>query len=99
MDVVMSPGEAYFYDGYTHPDRRSRGVDGAVRAFIFNTMRRAGCRRVYSYVSGNNPPALREPPAKRSTGYHALPEPYFVSAATTSARFSILIPTRTFSRM
>jgi SAM-dependent methyltransferase/GNAT superfamily N-acetyltransferase len=59
MDIVLAPGEAYFYDGYTRPDFRGRGVDGVMRCFIFRWLRSAGFRTVYSYVRGDNPVALR----------------------------------------
>lgn len=142
MDLVLSPGQAYFYNGFTRPDVRGRGIDGVVRCFIFCSMRAAGFKKIYSYVRGDNPVGLRaarrwqrsagrfwylrlrglrplaigrcrlglpdltkstmdqeeksfrarvwhewfegwlrEPLAKRSTGYNALPEEYFVSAA------------------
>jgi SAM-dependent methyltransferase len=58
-DVVMRPGEAYMYDGYTRPDARSAGLDGAIRCFIFRSMREAGRHRLYSYVRGDNPVGLR----------------------------------------
>lgn len=57
--VVLPPGEAYFYDGYTQPDLRRRGIDGAMRGFIFKTMRAAGYRKIYSYVRGDNPIGLK----------------------------------------
>jgi SAM-dependent methyltransferase len=58
-DVVLRPGEAYMYDGYTRPDARGTGVDGAMRLFIFGAMRRAGCRSVCSYANADNPVSLR----------------------------------------
>ena len=58
-DVVLAAGEAYMYDGYTRPDARGTGIDGAIRCLIFQSMREAGYRRVYSYVRGNNPVGLR----------------------------------------
>jgi hypothetical protein len=51
--------EAYFYDGYTRREARSLGLDGAVRCYIFEALRAAGFRRVYSYVRGDNRPGLR----------------------------------------
>jgi SAM-dependent methyltransferase/GNAT superfamily N-acetyltransferase len=59
IDLVLWPGEAYFYDGYTRPDARGRGVDAAVRTYIFRWLRSAGYERVYSYVRGDNPVGLR----------------------------------------
>jgi GNAT superfamily N-acetyltransferase len=59
MDLVLWPGEAYFYDGYTRPDARGRGVDAAVRTHIFRWLRSAGYQQVYSYVRGDNPVGLR----------------------------------------
>ena len=140
-DAVMAPGEAYMYDGYTRPDARGAGIDGAIRSLIFLRMHEGGFRRVYSYVRADNPigtraarrwqrftgavryvrfrggrprmlsgsgehprlvPGGREerkraeraralhewfsswlsaPLERRSTGYDALPEPYFASTA------------------
>lgn len=59
MEIVLRPGEAYLYDGYTRPDARRRGIDGAVRCFVFDRLRAAGFTRVYSYCRGDNGPALR----------------------------------------
>ena len=53
-DVVLAPGQAYFYNGYTRPDVRRRGIDGLVRKFIFATLQSEGFRRVYSYVRHDN---------------------------------------------
>jgi SAM-dependent methyltransferase/ribosomal protein S18 acetylase RimI-like enzyme len=54
LDVALGPGEAYFYNGYTRPDCRIRGIDGLVRSYIFERLQADGFRRVYSYVRGNN---------------------------------------------
>ncbi len=59
MDMALGPGEAYFYDGYTRVDQRGRGVDAAVRCFIFAWLRAAGFARAYSYVLGDNPVGQR----------------------------------------
>jgi ubiquinone/menaquinone biosynthesis C-methylase UbiE len=58
-DVVLSPGQAYFYNGYTRPDRRGHGADGRVRTAIFATLHRAGFTRAVSYVRGDNAAGLR----------------------------------------
>ena len=58
-DLIPRPDEAYFYDGYTRPEARSLGLDGAVRSYIFDTLRAADYARVYSYVRGDNRPGLR----------------------------------------
>jgi ribosomal protein S18 acetylase RimI-like enzyme len=58
-DIEPRQDEAYFYDGYTRPDARGLGLDGAVRSFIFDTLRAARFTRVYSYVRGDNRPGLR----------------------------------------
>ena len=58
-DVVLAAGEAYMYDGYTRPDARGSGIDGAIRCFIFRSLREAGFRRVYSYVRADNPVGVR----------------------------------------
>src|ERR1051325_4330027 len=59
MDVLLWPGEAYFYGGYTRPDARARGVDAAVRTPIFRWLRSAGYKRAYSYVRGDHPRGFR----------------------------------------
>jgi SAM-dependent methyltransferase len=58
-DVVLDRGQAYFYNGYTRPDMRGRGLDGLVRTFIFDTLRREGVREAWSYVRGDNPAGWR----------------------------------------
>jgi hypothetical protein len=58
-DIIPRPDEAYFYDGYTRPEARSLGLDGAVRSYIFDTLRAAHYARVYSYVRGDNRRGLR----------------------------------------
>jgi len=59
MDFVPGPDVAYFYDGYTRPEARRRGIDAVVRAVIFETLRTLGRTRVYSYVRNDNPEGLR----------------------------------------
>lgn len=59
MELLLKPGEAYMYGGYTSTRWRRAGVDAAVRAHIFCTMRARGCSWVCSYVRGDSPPALR----------------------------------------
>jgi hypothetical protein len=54
LDVALGPEEAYFYNGYTRPDCRVRGIDGLVRSYIFEHLKRDGFGRVYSYVRGSN---------------------------------------------
>jgi SAM-dependent methyltransferase len=58
-DIVLGPGTAYFYNGYTRPDARRRGVDALVRHCIFDTLRREGVRKVCSYVRLDNHAGLR----------------------------------------
>jgi hypothetical protein len=58
-DIELAPHEAYFYDGYTRPELRRRGIDGAVRSFIFDTLQADGCTTVYSYVRRDNPAGFR----------------------------------------
>ena len=58
-DIIPRRDEAYFYDGYTRPEARTFGLDGAVRSYIFDTLRAAYYARVYSYVRGDNRPGLR----------------------------------------
>ncbi len=58
-EIIPGPGQAYFYNGYTRPDSRGRGVDGLVRNLIFSTLRGEGFTAVYSYVRSDNPAGLR----------------------------------------
>jgi ubiquinone/menaquinone biosynthesis C-methylase UbiE len=58
-DIVPAPRQAYFYNGYTRPDVRRRGVDRQVRRFIFDTLRGEGFDSVCSYARLDNPAALR----------------------------------------
>jgi hypothetical protein len=53
-DVVLRPGEAYFYDGYTRRDMRRHSVDGAVRCYIFSWLRAHGFKKAYSYACADN---------------------------------------------
>lgn len=57
--LLLAPGDAYFYDGFTHPGARRRGLDGATRCAIFRALRQQGFRRAVSYVRGDNPVGLR----------------------------------------
>jgi GNAT superfamily N-acetyltransferase len=59
MNTRPGPKQAYMYDGYTKPEYRGKGVDGAIRNFIFDTMKDLGCESVYSYVRSDNPVGLR----------------------------------------
>jgi ubiquinone/menaquinone biosynthesis C-methylase UbiE len=58
-DIVLAPHQAYFYNGYTRPDVRRRGIDGLVRNFIFATLQSEGFATVYSYVRRDNREGLR----------------------------------------
>lgn len=58
-EVVLGPGHAYMYDGFTRPDMRRRGIDGLIRCLIFRTLREAGALGVHSCVRGDNPGGLR----------------------------------------
>lgn len=57
--LLLAPGDAYFYDGYTRPEARRRGLDGLVRTAIFRALRERGYRRAVSYVRSDNPAGLR----------------------------------------
>lgn len=57
--LLLPPGDAYFYDGFTRPQARRRGLDGATRCAIFQALRRRGFRRAVSYVRADNPAGLR----------------------------------------
>jgi len=59
LDLIVQPGWAYMYDGYTTPTYRGQGVDGAMRWFIFQSLRAEGCKAIYSYVRHDNPVAMR----------------------------------------
>jgi len=58
-EIIPGPRQAYFYNGYTRPDSRGRGIDGFVRNLIFATLRAEGFTAVYSYVRSDNPAGLR----------------------------------------
>jgi hypothetical protein len=58
-DILLRPGHAYCYNAYTRADARKRGIDGAVRNFVFKTLQEEGFRTVYSYVRLDNPDGLR----------------------------------------
>jgi ribosomal protein S18 acetylase RimI-like enzyme len=58
-DIVLSTHEAYFYDGYTRPELRRRGIDAAVRCFIFRQLQAEGYTKAYSYVRHDNHAGLR----------------------------------------
>lgn len=58
-ELILRPGEVYFYDSYTRPDSRGRGLDGVMRRFIYDWLGSAGFKRGYSYVCGDNPISLR----------------------------------------
>jgi len=57
--LLLAPGDAYFYDGFTRPDARRRGLDGVMRCAIFQALRERGFRRAVSYVRADNPAGLR----------------------------------------
>ena len=67
-DVVLRPGEVYFYNGYTRPDARGRGLDGLVRQEIFRTFAACGCRTAWSYVRSDNPIGRRAAERWQSSG-------------------------------
>lgn len=58
-NLVLAPGDAYFYDGFTRPDARRLGLDGVARRAIFRALRDQGFRRALSYVRTDNPAGLR----------------------------------------
>jgi hypothetical protein len=58
-DIVLHPGQAYFYNGYTRRDVRRRGIDGLVRQALFERLRSEGLTSVCSYVRTNNAAGLR----------------------------------------
>src|SRR5262249_41431863 len=51
--------QGYMYDGYTKPEYCGRGIDGAVRNFIYQTMKCQGVENIYSYVRNDNPVGIR----------------------------------------
>ena len=59
MATRPRPKQAYMYDGYSRPDFRGRGIDGAIRNFIFETLQSMGIENVYSYVRSDNPVGIR----------------------------------------
>jgi hypothetical protein len=59
MNTRPRPKQAYMYDGYSKPEYRGRGIDGAIRKFIFETLKAQGIENVYSYVRSDNPVGIR----------------------------------------
>ncbi len=59
MKTRPLPRQAYMYDGYSKPEYRGRGIDGAIRNFIFETLKSQGIENVYSYVRSDNPVGIR----------------------------------------
>ena len=59
MNTRPQPHQAYMYDGYSKLEYRGRGIDGAVRNFIFGTLKSQGIQNVYSYVRSDNPVGIR----------------------------------------
>jgi Acetyltransferase (GNAT) family len=59
MNTRPGPKQAYMYDGYSKPEYRGRGIDGAIRKFIFQTLKSQGIENVYSYVRSDNPVGIR----------------------------------------
>jgi SAM-dependent methyltransferase len=57
--VVPQIGQLYMFDGYTRAEARRRGVDSAMRLFIFRLARDEGMRQVLSYVHSENPAGLK----------------------------------------
>lgn len=54
-DVRLGEGEAYWYDGYTRADERGHGAFAMARALACERLEADGCRRLYTYVRGDNP--------------------------------------------
>jgi ubiquinone/menaquinone biosynthesis C-methylase UbiE len=57
--VVPQIGQLYMFDGYTRAEARRRGVDSAMRLFIFRLARDEGMRQVLSYVHSENPAGMK----------------------------------------
>jgi ubiquinone/menaquinone biosynthesis C-methylase UbiE len=57
--VVPQSGQLYMFDGYTRAEARRRGVDSAMRLFIFRLAREEGMRQVLSYVHSENSAGLK----------------------------------------
>jgi hypothetical protein len=54
--------ETYFFDAFTVPDARGRGLSGHVRRLMAAELRREGVRRAFWYVLDRNLPSLRSVP-------------------------------------
>jgi GNAT superfamily N-acetyltransferase len=58
--IICAPQEAYFYDLYTLPEFRRRGIDGYSRQTIYEYVRRElGIRRILVYICADNHPSLQ----------------------------------------
>lgn len=58
-ELRLAAGDAYFYDGFTRPEQRRRGLDELARNAICRALATRGYRRAVSYVRGDNPTGLR----------------------------------------
>lgn len=54
LHVAPTRQQLYMYDGYTRAEARRRGVDSAMREFIFRMARDEGMHEVISYVYSHN---------------------------------------------
>lgn len=59
LHVVPTCQQLYMYDGYTRAEARRRGIDGAMRKFIFRMAREEGVHEVISYVYSHNLPGIK----------------------------------------
>jgi hypothetical protein len=58
--LVVGPDQAYFYDLYTLPEFRRRGIDGYSRQTLYTHLHREfGIQRVIVYICADNYPSLQ----------------------------------------
>jgi GNAT superfamily N-acetyltransferase len=56
---TVAEGERYFYDAFTAPAHRGRGVGPALGVHVLEELRRAGTRRVVLAIAPENAPSRR----------------------------------------
>lgn len=56
--IELAPGDVYLFDGYTHPDRRGRGIFQALCAQQVRHLRAAGHRRAIRATAPHNTVAM-----------------------------------------
>lgn len=59
LHIVPARRQLYMYDGYTRAEARRRGIDSAMRRFVFRMAHEEGAREIISYVHSHNPAGIK----------------------------------------